>query len=139
MRYLSSIALILILASCRQSGGDPEYWPWTPEVEEFVKIYMEHGGQREIDWVGDDVTLTPEESLAHFEPLDGFQMELVASEPVISQPVEIHFDERGRLWVVQYLQYPFPAGVTINFYDQYLRAGFDGVTSPPPEHVRGAD
>src|SRR5690625_7299254 len=111
MRYLSSIALILILASCRQSRGDPEYWPWTPEVEEFVEIYMEHGGQREIDWVGDDVTLTPEESLAHFEPLDGFQMELVASEPVISQPVGLHVDEGGRRWAGQDLQKHFAAGV----------------------------
>src|SRR5690625_7716888 len=100
MRYLSSIALILILASCRQSGGDPEYWQWTPGVEEFVKIYMEHGGQREIDWVGDDLTLTPEESLAHVEPLDGCQMELVASEPVLGQPVELDFVDLGRRRVV---------------------------------------
>ena len=66
-------------------------------------------------------------------------MELVAAEPVIRQPVDLHFDDRGRLWVVQYLQYPFPAGLTITAYDQYLRARYDRVPAPPPNHVRGAD
>ena len=66
-------------------------------------------------------------------------MELVASEPVIRQPVDLHFDDRGRLWVVQYLQYPFPAGLTITPYDQYLRARYNAVPAAPPNHVRGAD
>ena len=30
---------------------------------------------------------------------------------MIRQPIDLHFDDRGRLWVVQYLQYPFPAGL----------------------------
>ena len=66
-------------------------------------------------------------------------MDLVASEPVIRQPVDLHFDDRGRLWVVQYLQYPFPAGLTITSYDQYLRARYNAVPAAPPHHVRGAD
>ena len=66
-------------------------------------------------------------------------MELVASEPVIRQPIDLHFDDRGRLWVVQYLQYPFPAGLNITSYDQYLRARYNGVPAAPPNHVRGAD
>ncbi len=49
------------------------------------------------------------------------------------------FDERGRLWVVQYLQYPFPAGLKVVRYDQYLRAVFDKVPQPPPLGTRGAD
>ncbi|MDX1618829.1 MAG: c-type cytochrome, partial [Balneolaceae bacterium] len=64
---------------------------------------------------------------------------LVASEPAVRQPVDLHFDARGRLWVVQYLQYPFPAGATINFYDQYLRAEYNRELLPPPNHVPGAD
>jgi mono/diheme cytochrome c family protein len=43
------------------------------------------------------------------------------------------------LWVVQYLQYPFPAGLTINRYDQYLRARYNAIPAAPPRHVRGAD
>jgi len=63
----------------------------------------------------------------------------VASEPVIRQPLNLHFDERGRLWVVQYIQYPFPAGLKVVKYDKYLRAVFDKVPQPPPHHVHGAD
>ena len=66
-------------------------------------------------------------------------MEVVASEPVIRQPLNLHFDERGRLWVVQYIQYPFPAGLKVVKYDKYLRAVFDKVPQPPPHHVRGVD
>jgi putative membrane-bound dehydrogenase-like protein len=69
----------------------------------------------------------------------GLTMELVAAEPVIRQPVDLHFDDRGRLWVVQYLQYPFPAGLAVASYDQYLRARYTGVPPAPPNHVRGAD
>ncbi len=42
---------------------------------------------------------TPEESAAAFQLPDGFRMEVVASEPLISSPSGICFDERGRLFV----------------------------------------
>jgi len=40
-----------------------------------------------------------------------FRVSLFAAEPMVRQPVCIEFDDRGRLWVVQYLQYPNPAGL----------------------------
>src|SRR6185295_14802198 len=48
-------------------------------------------------------------------------------------------DERGRLWVVQYLQYPQPAGLTMLSHDGVWRAHYDKVPAPPPNHVRGLD
>src|SRR5207248_9290377 len=66
-------------------------------------------------------------------------VDLVASEPVVRQPLYVTFDERGRMWVVQYRQYPFPAGLKVVSYDQYIRAKFDKVPPPPPRHFRGAD
>ena len=39
------------------------------------------------------------------------RFDLLLSEPAVRQPVHLSFDERGRLWVVQYLQYPEPAGL----------------------------
>ena len=47
--------------------------------------------------------LSPEQSLKAFQPSPGFEVSLCAAEPVIRQPVNISFDARGRLWVVQYL------------------------------------
>ena len=40
---------------------------------------------------------------------------------MIRQPVSITFDDRGRMWVMQYLQYPNPAGLKPVKVDQYLR------------------
>lgn len=45
--------------------------------------------------------LSPEEELERFEIADGFRIELVASEPLIEDPVAIDFDTNGRLWVVE--------------------------------------
>src|SRR5262245_311793 len=39
----------------------------------------------------------------------GFVAELVAAEPDIKKPINIAFDARGRLWVTESVQYPFPA------------------------------
>ena len=49
----------------------------------------------------------------------GFTVQLVASEPLVKQPVAIEFDDRGRLWVIQYLQYPNPAGLKRVQVDRY--------------------
>jgi putative membrane-bound dehydrogenase-like protein len=70
---------------------------------------------------------------------DGFQVKLVACEPEVRQPVSMSFDDRGRLWVLQYLQYPTPAGLKPVKVDQYLRTVYDRVPEPPPRGPRGAD
>lgn len=70
---------------------------------------------------------------------DGFEVQLVASEPAIRQPVTMTFDDRGRLWVIQYLQYPNPAGLKPVKVDQYLRTVYDRMPSPPPKGPHGAD
>src|SRR5207249_9769711 len=49
------------------------------------------------------------------------------------------FDERGRMWVIQYLQYPTPAGLKAVSVDQYLRTKYDRVPDPPPRGPKGAD
>jgi putative heme-binding domain-containing protein len=83
--------------------------------------------------------LSPAEALAHFKLPEGLAIDLVASEPVVRQPLYTTFDERGRMWVVQYIQYPFPAGLKVLSYDRYIRAKFDKVPPPPPDQFRGAD
>ena len=83
--------------------------------------------------------LSPQEELKTFHPRPGLAVDLIASEPKIRQPLCINFDERGRMWVVQYIQYPFPQGLKVVEYDQYIRAKFDKVPQPPPHGVRGHD
>jgi putative membrane-bound dehydrogenase-like protein len=133
----AGIAAVLIAYAPRATQQDPR--PFSPEVEDFVRVYLKTGGDKLTNWVQGDKVSRPDEALRAFKTIDGLTIELVASEPVIRQPIDLHFDDRGRLWVVQYLQYPFPAGLNITSYDQYLRAGYSGVPAPPPNHVRGAD
>ena len=69
----------------------------------------------------------------------GFVVKLVASEPEIRQPLSVSFDDRGRMWVIQYLQYPAPAGLKAMKVDQYLRTTYDKIPEPPPRGPKGAD
>ena len=51
--------------------------------------------------------LSPEESLKHFVLADkNLQIEIVAAEPEVIDPVAIQFDEHGRLWVAELSDYP---------------------------------
>lgn len=83
--------------------------------------------------------LTPEAALARMKPAEGLVVQLVAAEPLIRQPVTMTFDTRGRLWVIQYLQYPTPAGLKPVEVDNYLRTKYDRIPEPPPRGPRGLD
>jgi len=81
----------------------------------------------------------PSEAAAVMTTAEGFEVCLVASEPLVRQPVAIEFDDRGRLWVIQYLQYPNPAGLERVEVDRYSRTKYDRVPKPPPHGPVGAD
>ena len=73
-----------------------------------------------------------EEAVKQFVLADGLAVDLVLSEPIVRQPLFIDFDERGRMWAVQYIQYPDPAGLEVLTWDKHLRKVFDQVPPPPP-------
>ncbi|MFZ9745385.1 MAG: PVC-type heme-binding CxxCH protein [Opitutaceae bacterium] len=133
-RLLLPLCLLLLAAA---PAGSPAAEPprFTPELEDFVR-HFKPGGQ---DFAGQARVLPPEESVRRMQVPDGYAVELVASEPAVCQPIDLRFDARGRLWVIQYLQYPFPAGLTVTAYDQYIRAEFNRGPPAPPRHTRGAD
>ena len=81
----------------------------------------------------------PEEAARHMTLPEGVTAEPFAAEPMVRQPVAIEFDERGRLWVIQYLQYPNPAGLERVTVDRYSRTIYDRVPDPPPRGPKGAD
>ncbi|MFV1994270.1 MAG: PVC-type heme-binding CxxCH protein, partial [Verrucomicrobiales bacterium] len=49
----------------------------------------------------------PAQALETFETIDGFEMQLVASEPQIQEPIVISYDENGLLFVAEYLKFPW--------------------------------
>jgi len=52
--------------------------------------------------------LSPEEEQKSFTLPPGFEMQLFAAEPQIAKPLNMAFDARGRLWVTNTIEYPFP-------------------------------
>ncbi len=50
--------------------------------------------------------LSPQEALKRMTVPPGFHVELVASEPDIVNPVAMTFDESGRIWISESLEYP---------------------------------
>ena len=48
----------------------------------------------------------PKTALTKMTVPDGFSVELVASEPDIVNPIGMAFDEKGRIWITESLEYP---------------------------------
>ncbi|MFM8400145.1 MAG: PVC-type heme-binding CxxCH protein, partial [Pirellula sp.] len=66
-----------------------------------------------------------------FNMADGLQWKLLLSEPLITQPLMISFDAQGRLWLVEYRQYPNPEGLKVLSKDRHWRVVYDSVPKPP--------
>jgi len=60
--------------------------PWPPGLQKISE---------------DSPALSPEEALKTFFMPPGYRVELVASEPLIQEPVAIDWDTEGRLWAVE--------------------------------------
>lgn len=80
-----------------------------------------------------------EEAKELFTVPEDLVWEPVLAEPRVRQPVFVDFDERGRLWVSEYIQYPYPAGLKMLSKDRFWRAVYDKMPLPPPQGARGAD
>ncbi len=85
----------------------------------------------------DAPVLSPAEAQKKFQLADGLAIDLVLSEPLVTQPLHISFDSRGRLWLVEARQYPKPAGLKEVSKDAVWRAIYDKVPPPPP-HAEGS-
>ena len=134
---LASIALCLWgCAPTKEKGSSKqiEEIAANEEVAAYMKSFEGRGD------LADGSHLTPPKAaLAGFRYPDDLKLELVLAEPAIYQPLDISFDHRGRLWVVQYNQYPYPEGVKVTGVDHHLRVTFDKIPAPPPLGVKGAD
>ena len=88
-RLSTSIALIFCLIACNQQHEDapPPARPAT------------------IDPNPSSAFLSPEESMKTMQLPPGYHLELVASEPVIQEPVAIVWDPNGRLYVAEMRSY----------------------------------
>src|SRR5690348_13349902 len=49
---------------------------------------------------------SPAEAVSKMTVPEGFHVDLVASEPEIVNPIAMTFDERGRIWITESVEYP---------------------------------
>ncbi len=90
---LPLIALLLVVFGCKNKTEDDK----------------KYTGANFTDNIRTTEARTPEEERAGFKLPPGFEIQLYASEPNIGKPINIAFDARGRMWVTQSFEYPFPA------------------------------
>lgn len=83
--------------------------------------------------------VSPADALARLEPEPDLIVEELLHEPEVAQPTHVSFDEQGRMWIAQYRQYPYPAGIKMISRDKFYRSKYDHVPAPPPNAPRGAD
>ena len=81
------IVLILAAAAATIYGqSSPANRPWPPDVQKVSD---------------DSPALSPEDALKTFYMPPGYRLELVASEPLVQDPIVMDWDLQGRLWVVE--------------------------------------
>lgn len=110
-----------------------------PEISSFDNYHESHRVLGEAAQYSTGQRLSPSDSLASLRPIDGLIVEQLLHEPDIAQPVYFSWDERGRLWVAEYRQYPYPAGLRMLSRDKYYRSHYDRSPPAPPNHERGRD
>ena len=127
--------------------GDNRHWAVLPDSEppdHSLPVFASTDDVRNVEQyvarrAGDRSPLKPVNAEVTFQVPEDLRLQLVLSEPEITQPIFMTWDERGRLWVVEYRQYPTPAGLKMISRDVYLRSVYDKVPLPPPYGVRGRD
>ena len=106
-RPFDSVCFVLLLwvvmtfSGQRDSFGSETDSTGAIEPATSVEVYGQ--GVRESQWQ------TPQQELEGFHLAPGFEARLFASEPLIAKPMNLAFDSRGRLWVTQTIEYPYPA------------------------------
>jgi putative heme-binding domain-containing protein len=122
--------------------GDDRAWaaadgPAEPSVAMFSNVVDAAALAQQA--TSEVVPRSPNDALAALKVPDDLKIEQVLAEPIVRQPLQLSFDERGRMWVVQYIQYPDPAGLTVVSRDKFWRVVYDKVPPPPPNHFKGLD
>ena len=99
--FLTLLALHLVIDPLQAQEPDT-----TRAGNEKVAEIMRTFGGRGV-MADDSEPTSADEAVELFEVREGFEIDVVASEPVVAQPLFVSWDSRGRMWVVQYRQYQY--------------------------------
>ncbi|MFT7632531.1 MAG: putative membrane-bound dehydrogenase-like protein [Mariniblastus sp.] len=81
-----------------------------PNGSDPNRMQQQSSDQNSLDRSQLGQPLSPQQALESFEVLPGFEMQLVANEPNVQEPIVISYDEDGRMYVAEYLKFPAKAG-----------------------------
>src|SRR5262245_46364181 len=88
---LATIAALATLAVA--AAAQVRTQPWPPGVQQVAE---------------ESAPLSPQDAMKTFYMPPGYSLELVASEPMVQDPVAIDFDADGRMWVIEMIAYHYP-------------------------------
>ena len=98
-----------------QFRDKPDMTPKRKDVKPFeykdakVPFYAPKGGAKG-PLTQMQLPLEPAESMKHFVHPTDFELKLFVSEPQIKRPICMNWDERGRLWIAESVDYPNKRG-----------------------------
>ena len=84
---MKKLALLLAVSAVLTGYATQDPAPWAPPLQSVPE--------------DSSPVLTPEQAMKTFHLPPGYRLELVASEPMIEEPVAIDWDANGRLWVLE--------------------------------------
>jgi putative membrane-bound dehydrogenase-like protein len=79
---------------------------WSNEGTTLLKDHVARLPLKSLVQDMDIPALAPEQSLKAWKPRPGFQVELMAAEPLVKSPIAFAFGPDGKLWVVEMGDYP---------------------------------
>jgi putative membrane-bound dehydrogenase-like protein len=101
-------ALPMISRNSKNNGfwvHSRSFW-WSNEHAPLLKDHVDRRSINELLGNLDPPALSPEASLRAMKPRPGFEVELVASEPLVQSPIAFAWGPDGKLWVVEMGDYP---------------------------------
>jgi len=121
--------MLVLLGACRHMGWEDV----RPQVAGAHQEVMPEPGDLVADppgraYITESEALSPEEQLASFTAPPGFDVQLVVSEPDIQKPMQLAFDEKGRLLVSMSTNYPLGPPTDGPPSDQVKAIEIDGLT-----------
>lgn len=98
-------ALLVVLACVTAGFGGDTNGGTVAAQETLESVDRVRGGRHWID-AETDPPKSPAETLKSFRIEPGFRIELAAAEPIVRDPVAVAFDALGRMFAVEYTDYP---------------------------------
>jgi putative membrane-bound dehydrogenase-like protein len=83
---------------------------WQNESTNLLRDHVDRRSFNELLMSVEPTARTPDASLRSIRTRPGFEVELVAAEPLVQDPIAFAWGPDGKLWVVEMADYPLGAG-----------------------------